>query len=218
MIAFDVYLTSFFSYFLRFISFLILVPIAGGISSTVTKCVLSFLMSFFVVFCAGHTLESQNYYYEILIGFLFSVQVFMKVYIASVMAELFDAGRGANTSYVLNPILGETQSYFSTLVSKYVWFVWIFYGGFEESFRAIIDATYFSLDANITNNEIFTFILSSLKIAFEKSIPFLFVFLLCDISLCLLAKILNRWQIFADLFIFKTIIGFFGLWYIVQGL
>ena len=72
--SFDVYLTSLFSYFLRFISFLILVPIAGGLSSVITKFMISFLMSFFVVFGCGITIEDQNFFYEILIGFLFSVQ------------------------------------------------------------------------------------------------------------------------------------------------
>ena len=218
MDSLNIYLTSFFCYFLRFVAFLILIPIAGGISSTITKFILSFIMSFFVVFGMGVTIETQNYFYEILIGFLFSVQIFAKVYIASVISELFDAGRGANTSYVLNPTFGESQSYLSILVDKYVWFIWLFYGGLEESFRGLIEITYYSLDKEIVGNKVFTLILNSLTIAFQKAMPFLFIFLLCDISLCFLAKILSKWQVNADLFVLKTIVGFFGLWYVVQGM
>lgn len=217
MESFDIYLTSFFCFFLRFVSFLILVPIAGGISSTITKCMLSFIMSFFVVFSCGVTVDEHNYFYEIIIGFLFSVHVFMKVYVASIIAELFDAGRGANTSYVLNPMYGESRSYFSMLVEKYVWLIWLMYGGIEESFRGIIDLTYFTLQNDIANNNFFIYILNSLKISFEKSLPFLFIFLLCDVSLCFIAKILSKWQINADLFTLKTVVGFLGMWYIVKG-
>ncbi len=208
MPEFSIYLNSFFAFFVRFVSFFILIPIAGGISSFITKMILSFLFSYIVVFECGVLQSSNNYFYEILIGFLFSAKIFVKVYIVSVVAEFFDAGRGANTSYVLNPTFGESQSYLSILVDKYVWLLWLLMGGLEESLKGVLELSYFNLEDILFNNSLFYFVLSSLAEAFKNSLPFLLVFFLCDMSLCFIAKILNKWQIYTDLFTLKTVIGF----------
>ncbi len=208
MIGVEEYLNSFFSFFIRFVSFLILIPIAGGISSFVTKMILSFLFAYIAVFECGLTQTTNNYFYEILIGFSFSAKIFAKIYIITVIAEFFDAGRGANTSYVLNPTFGESQSYLSIFADKYIWLLWLLMGGLEESFKGVLDVTYFNLENQILNNTLFEFILESLMLAFKNSLSFLLVFFFCDISLCFIAKILNKWQIYTDLFILKTVVGF----------
>lgn len=214
----DLVITNFFGYFLRFVAFLILVPIAGGMSSFVTKFVLSFLISYFIVFeCEIPLNDNVNYLNELMIGVCFSIKVFMKVYIAVVLAEFFDAGRGANSSYVLNPTYGESQSYMSIFAEKYVWLLWLVAGGLEDSTKSIIQMTYFNIETQIASNSIFNFILQSLSTAFQETLPFLFIFFLCDLSLCFMAKIFNKWQIYTDIFSVKTFLGFGLLLYFINS-
>lgn len=206
--------------FFRAFGFLTLLPFGFSIVKFGTRMSLALFIALF--FSANlpmaHSGSTYFVFFEFLIGALLALPAALFVNLVEAWGSLFDTARGQSISQAYDPITQVHGSQFSMLLRYLIWASLLYLGFMEQGIVALWDS-FKQIPAgswgitNFSNNSVHLLemigkLVSGLFLTF---LPFGLAFLLVEVAVGFLSKLVPKISLFGESFLCKTIVGFFLL-------
>jgi len=155
---------------------------------------------------------------ELLIGFCLGLPILMVVNLAQAFGEVFDIARGQNISDMHDPLHGQSSSYSSILLQYLSWssllllgILDLSLGVFYKSF-SLFPAAELKLELSAAIGLHLMSFLSEILADFSALLlPLVTLFLLIEIGMAFLSKLLNRTSLQSEAMLIKSYLGFLVL-------
>ncbi len=204
----------------RSLGLIALLPFGWGVLSLGQRLSLALLAAMMIFDPALQTTQITMMWLpaEFLIGLILGLPMVLLIAMANFWGELFDSGRGQNIGMLYDPSSEGQASHTALLMSTLLWLLLLLSGVMGGSFIALKESLVIIPPAGLDTAELTQIGQGIMKlVAFELAgactafLPFAVLFLLADLGLGMLARLVPGFGCTAEGFQLKTCLGMFGM-------
>ncbi len=209
-------LSSFVPSFFRALGLLYILPFGEGYLNAATKLAIAVGMALFIQpeLPAAGPLYPISYMSEFLIGICIGLPTALTISAFSMWGELMDTARGQNISYILDPLSNIQSPLLGVFMNNLAWSSAVLLGvlelnlvGYVRSFNIIAAGGFEIFNLTTIASQMLKFLGISISALLLFHLPVALLFLMIELALGYIAKVIPRSSFAAESFQIKSYLG-----------